>query len=74
MVPLTCRLACWMRMQSPLQVALSPPTAKVLAECKLKYYRISECMRDAVYAHGPQERAWHYEIWKYCQSTTRVQA
>ena len=75
MVPLTCRLACWMRMQSPLQVALSPPTAKVLAECKLKYYRISECMVMQLFAHGPQEIVlWHYEMWKYCQSTNRMQA
>ena len=49
-------------------------TAKVLAEGKLKYYRISECTAMLPnlmqMAMGPAQ----YEIWKYCASTSRVQA
>ena len=61
-------------------------TAKVLAECKLKYYRILECNGFQQDAGNPH--VWHVllvassclawpkqsEIWDYCRSTSKVQA
>ena len=47
-------------------------TAKVLLKCKLKYYRISECVPPKTYRSPKTGRmpdscqARHYEIWEYC--------
>ena len=50
-------------------------TAKVLAKCKLKYYRISGCEVLLTFAAVRMLLGMrYYEIWEYCQSTSKVQA